>query len=176
MMPPSWMILSSIHSLYPMLDPLFLSIIGATGSTMGRYALTYLGYISRRFISEDRKTSLEIIRKYLENRRYAYIIISFIFALTPLPSNMLFIAIGMMKSKTIGLFFGFWVGRFISYFILIYFSHIIFKPFTEIFSSQLVGVLLLDLSGIFSIVLFASVDWQKLIFERKIQFIKPKLK
>lgn len=176
MMPPSWLILSSIYILDPTLDPLYLSIIGATGSTAGRYALTYVGNISRRFISEDRKMSLEVIRKYLERRKYAYIIISFIFALTPLPSNMLFIAIGIMKSKTIGLFVGFWIGRCISYIILIYYSHLIFKPFIDIFSSQLVGVLLLDLCGLFSIVLLASVDWQKLIVEKKIHFIKPKLK
>lgn len=176
MMPPSWMILSSIHVLDPTLDPLYLSIIGATGSTAGRYILTYIGHISRRFISEDRRTNLENIRKYIENRKYAYIIVSFIFALTPLPSNMLFIAIGIMKSKTIGLFFGFWLGRFISYFILIYYSHRVFKPFIEIFSSQLVGILVLDLFGLFSIVLFALIDWQKLIIERKFHFIKPKLK
>ena len=175
-MPPSWMILASIHSLYPSLDPLFLSLIGATSSTIGRYVLTYIGHISRKFISEDRKTSLESIRIYLENKKFRYLIISLIFSLTPLPSNMLFISAGIMKSRNWGLFCGFWIGRCITYFIMIYFSHIIFKPFIEIFSSQLLGVLLIDLFGVLSIILFACIDWQKLLIEKKIRFIKPKLK
>ncbi|GAG74914.1 unnamed protein product, partial [marine sediment metagenome] len=42
LMPPSWIVLTSFYLLDPNLNILILSIVGATGSTIGRYLLKKL--------------------------------------------------------------------------------------------------------------------------------------
>jgi hypothetical protein len=63
---------------------------------------------------------LEKLRKYLEKTRYGYLFGTLLFAMTPLPSNMLFISYYLMNAKSLGIVAGFWMGRFIVYLIMIY--------------------------------------------------------
>ena len=176
LMPPSWIVLSSFYIAYPTLNPLYLSLIGATAATAGRFLLALLSSAGRRFLGEQRKKSLDTIGKYLGSKRYGYFLVSFIFALGPLPSNMLFITYGIIKARTFGMFFGFWSGRLIAYFVMISVSPIAFKPFIDLFTDRVYGIILFDLLGILSVVAFASVDWEKLIMERKLVFIRPKFR
>lgn len=178
MMPPSWIVLASIYSAYPTsFSPLYLALIGASASAIGRFALMILSSKMRRFMGNKRKNSLDIIGKYLAGKRYAYFALSLIFALGPLPSNMLFIGYGMMRARTFAsIFLGFWIGRVISYFVLISVSVIAFKPFLGLFSDHIAGMLALDSIGLLSVIIFATVNWEKMIIERKLVFIKPRLR
>ena len=175
LMPPSWIVLTSFYLLDPNLNVVFLAIVGATGATIGRYFLKKISGIFRKFVGEEQKSNLDIIGSYLNQKKYGYIIASFLFAATPLPSNMLFITYGLMRAKSIGIYMGFWFGRVISYIIMIYFGNAVLKPFLEIFEDRLTGILLIDGVGIAIIILFASINWTVLITERKIKFMKPKI-
>ena len=175
LMPPSWIVLTSFYLLDPNLNVVFLAIVGATGATIGRYFLKKISGIFRKFVGEEQKSNLDIIGSYLNQKKYGYIIASFLFAATPLPSNMLFITYGLMRAKSIGIYVGFWFGRVISYIIMIYFGNAVLKPFLEIFEDRLTGILLIDGVGIGIIILFASINWTILITERKIKFMKPKI-
>jgi hypothetical protein len=175
LMPPSWIVLTSFYLLDPNLNVVFLAIVGATGATIGRYFLKKISGIFRKFVGEEQKSNLDIIGSYLNQKKYGYIIASFLFAATPLPSNMLFITYGLMRAKSIGIYVGFWFGRVISYIIMIYFGNAVLKPFLEIFEDRLTGILLIDGVGIGIIILFASINWTVLITERKIKFMKPKI-
>ena len=175
-MPPSWIVLSTIYLAYPSLNPFYLALIGATGATAGRFVLTHISSLSRRIIGEKRKTSLGTIEQYLSRKKYAYFLLSLIFAIGPLPSNLLFITFGIMKVRTFEIFLGFWIGRLISYFLLILLTPFAFKPFIKLFSSNFLGIIIIDTIGVISVVAFASVDWQKLIVERKVKFIRPKFR
>lgn len=176
MMPPSWIVLASIYSAFPSFNPLYLALVGATASAAGRFALMLASSKMQRFMGQKRKSSLATIENYLSGKKYAYFILSLVFALGPLPSNMLFIGYGMMKSKALGIFLGFWIGRAVSYFVLISISTVAFRPFLGMFSDHLVGILALDSLGLLSVVAFATVDWEKAIIERKLVFIKPSFK
>ena len=175
LMPPSWIVLTSFYLLDPNLNVIFLAIVGATGATIGRYFLKKISGMFRKFVGEEQKSNLDIIGSYLNQKKYGYIIASFLFAATPLPSNMLFITYGLMRAKSIGIYVGFWFGRVISYIIMIYFGNAVLKPFLEIFEDRLTGILLIDGVGIGIIILFASINWTVLITERKIKFMKPKI-
>ena len=175
LMPPSWIVLTSFYLLDPNLNVVFLAIVGATGATIGRYFLKKISGMFRKFAGEEQKSNLDIIGSYLNQKKYGYIIASFLFAATPLPSNMLFITYGLMRAKSIGIYVGFWFGRVISYIIMIYFGNAVLKPFLEIFEDRLTGILLIDGVGIGIIILFASINWTILITERKIKFMKPKI-
>jgi len=175
LMPPSWIILTSFHLLDPTLNIVLLAMVGATGATVGRFILKKFSGYFRRFVGEEQKSNLDIIGNYLNQKKHGYLIASFLFAATPLPSNMLFITYGLMRAKSLGIYVGFWFGRTISYIIMIYFGNAVLTPILEIFEDRITGILLIDGVGIGMIILFASVNWTLLITQKKLKFVKPKI-
>lgn len=175
LMPPSWIVLSSFLALDPSLDILALALVGATGATIGRFILKRISHLFRRFVGKEQKSNLDIIGNFLNKRKFGYIITSFLFAATPLPSNMLFVAYGLMRAKSIGLYIGFWLGRLLSYYIMLSISDVVLTPFLQLFEERYIGILLADGIGIGAVVLFACIDWSTLITKRKLKFVKPKI-
>ena len=175
LMPPTWIVLSSFFALDSSLDPLLLALVGATGATVGRLILKNLSGFFRRFVGKEQKSNLDAIGNFLNRKKFGYVLTSFLFAATPLPSNMLFVAYGMMRAKSIGLYFGFWLGRVLSYYIMITISSVILTPFLELFEDKIIGILVADVLGIGVVVVFTCINWQILLLERKLQFVRPKL-
>jgi len=175
LMPPTWIVLSSFFALDSSLDPLLLALVGATGATVGRLILKNLSGFFRRFVGKEQKSNLDAIGNFLNRKKFGYVLTSFLFAATPLPSNMLFVAYGMMRAKSIGLYFGFWVGRLLSYYIMITISSVVLTPFLELFEDKIIGILVADIVGIGVVVVFTCINWQILLLERKLQFVRPKL-
>ena len=175
LMPPTWIVLSSFFALDSSLDPLLLALVGATGATIGRLILKNLSGFFRRFVGKEQKSNLDAIGNFLNRKKFGYVLTSFLFAATPLPSNMLFVAYGMMRAKSIGLYFGFWLGRVLSYYIMITISSVILTPFLELFEDKIIGILVADIVGIGEVVIFTCINWQTLLLERKLRFVRPKL-
>ena len=175
LMPPTWIVLSSFFALDSSFDPLLLALVGATGATIGRLILKNLSSFFRKFIGKEQKSNLDAIGNFLNRKKFGYILTSFLFAATPLPSNMLFVAYGMMKAKSIGLYFGFWTGRLLSYYIMITISSVVLTPFLELFEDKIIGILVADIVGIGVVVIFTCINWKTLLLERKLQFVRPKL-
>ena len=175
LMPPTWIILSSFYVLDQSFDPLILALVGATGATIGRFVLKIVSGYFRKVVGNQQKSNLDSIGDFLNRKRFGYIISSFLFAATPLPSNMLFIAYGLMRAKSFGLYIGFWFGRLISYYIMITISKIVLTPFIELFEDRYIGILVADVLGIGVVIFFTCIDWNLLLVSRKFKLIKPKL-
>mgnify|MGYP001165339190 CR=1 FL=1 len=175
LMPPTWIVLSSFFVLDSSFDPLLLALVGATGATIGRLILKNLSSFFRRFVGKEQKSNLDVIGGFLNQKKFGYLLTSFLFAASPLPSNMLFVAYGMMRAKSIGLYVGFWFGRLLSYYIMITISSIVLVPFLHLFEDRLVGILAADVIGIGVVVFFTCINWQTLLIQRKLQFVRPKL-
>jgi membrane protein YqaA with SNARE-associated domain len=172
--PPTWIIVVSAYSLNDQLNPLLLSAIGATAAVIGRMILLQVSTIGRKAINDQRKSSLEKLRKYLEKTRYGYLFGTLLFALTPLPSNMLFISYGLMNAKSLGIIAGFWIGRFIAYLLMISLSKYFVDYFKEILNSDIQSIFIIDIIGIIMTLFMLLIDWNILFSERKLVFIKPK--
>jgi len=175
LMPPTWIVLSSFFVLDSSLDPFLLALVGATGATIGRFFLKQISSFFRRFMGKEQESNLDAIGNFLNRKKFGYILTSFLFAATPLPSNMLFVAYGMMRAKSIGLYIGFWCGRLVSYYIMITISEAVLTPFLQLFEDRIIGIIAADIVGIGSVVFFTCVNWQVLLFERKLRFVRPKL-
>ena len=161
--------------LFRSLNIVLLAVVGATGATVGRFFLKRISGLFRKFVGEEQKSNLDMIGDYLNKKKYGYLMTSFLFGATPLPSNILFITYGLMRAKSVGIYIGFWIGRTISYIIMIYFGNAVLTPFLEMFEDRLTAILLIDGVGIGLIVLFACVNWTVLLTQRKIKFVKPKI-
>ena len=172
--PPTWIVLSSFFALDSSLDPLLLALVGATGATIGRLILKNLSSFFRRFIGKEQESNLDTIGNFLNKKKFGYTLTSFLFAATPLPSNMLFVAYGMMRAKSIGLYIGFWCGRLVSYYIMITISGAVLIPFLQLFEDRVIGIIVADIVGIGSVIFFTCINWQALLFERKLRFVRPR--
>ncbi|HEX7258166.1 MAG TPA: hypothetical protein VF242_08905 [Nitrososphaeraceae archaeon] len=172
--PPTWIVVVSAYSLNDQLNPFLLSMVGATAAIIGRLILLQLSTIGRRAINDHRKSSLEKLRKYLEKTRYGYLFGTLRFALTPLPSNMLFISYGLINAKSISIVVGFWIGRFIVYLGMISLSRYFVDYFKEILNSDIQSIFIIDIIGIIMTLFMLLIDWSILFSERKLVFIKPK--
>ena len=175
LMPPTWIILSSFYAIDPLLDPLILSLIGATGATIGRFFLKSVSGIFRKFVGNEQKSNLDAIGNFLNIRKFGYVLTSFLFAATPLPSNMLFVTYGLLRAKSFGLYIGFWLGRVVSYYIMITISTIVLTPFIELFEDRYIGILIADALGIGSVIFFTCINWNLLLTKRVFKLNKPRL-
>ena len=174
LMPPTWIILSSFFVLDASLDPILLAIVGATGATIGRFFLKRISGFFRRFVGKKQESNLDAIGNFLNKKKFGYTLTSFLFAATPLPSNMLFVAYGMMRAKSIGLYIGFWCGRLVSYYIMITISEAVLTPFLQLFEDRIIGIIVADIVGIGSVIFFTCIDWKVLLLERKLRFVRPR--
>jgi membrane protein DedA with SNARE-associated domain len=175
LMPPSWMVLASFLSLDPTLNILILAIVGATGATIGKFVLKRTSHLFRRFVGQEQKSNLDFIGNFLNRKKFGYILTSFLFAATPLPDSMLFVAYGLIRAKSTGLYVGFWFGRLLSYYIMLTISNQVLDPFLNLFGDRLIGILIADVVGILFLILFSSINWNMLFKQKKLKLIKPKI-
>ena len=174
LMPPNWLILSSFYALDDSMDIAVLAIVGATASTAGRFVLKQL--VSKfKNHSNNNTSNLTVIGDYLNKKKYGYVISSFVFAVTPLPDNILFVAYGLIKAKSIGMYVGFWFGKLLAFYVMLTISPAILIPFTRLFEDRLIGILLADGLGIMAIIIFAAIDWNILLNKKKLRLVKPRL-
>ncbi len=171
LMPPTWIILSSFFVLDASLDPFLLALVGATGATIGRFFLKCISGFFRRFVGKEQESNLDAIGNFLNKKKFGYTLTSFLFAATPLPSNMLFVAYGMMRAKSIGLYIGFWCGRLLSYYIMITISEAVLAPLLQLFEDRITGIIVADIIGIGAVIFFTCINWQVLLFQRKLRFL-----
>jgi len=176
-MPPTWMVLSLIYISFPgYFTPLPLALVGCTASTLGRFILSYIGTASRGVMSEGRKWSLDKLRKTVESKKGGGFLLSLAVALSPLPSNAYFIAVGMMKYQVLEIFAGFMLGRLLSYWLMINLTKVASHSLEELFRNELYTVTIIDLIGIGSAIFLTLIDWDKLIREKRLGIISPKLR
>ena len=172
--PPTWMVVVSAYSLNDQLNPYLLAAIGATAAIAGRLILLEISTLGRKAINDHRKNSLESLKKYLKKTRYGYLFGTLLFALAPLPSNMLFISYGLMNVKSMSIIIGFWIGRFVTYILMITLSKYFVDYFDRILNSDIQSVIIIDIIGVIMTLFVLFIDWNILFAERRLVFIKPK--
>jgi len=174
LMPPNWLILSSFYAFDDSMNIAVLAVVGATASTAGRFVLKQL--VSKfKNHSNNNTSNLTVIGDYLNKKKYGYVISSFVFAVTPLPDNILFVAYGLIKAKSIGMYVGFWFGKLLAFYVMLTISPAILIPFTRLFEDRLVGILLADGLGIIAIIIFVAIDWNILLNKKQLRLVKPRL-
>lgn len=112
--PPTWsiIVLYGLNSEIPV--PL-LVLTGAVAAASGRLVLAYGCRYFSRFFSEKTKTNLAVARAAIERRRHNMIIGLGLFAISPLPSAQLFMAVGLARIPLLGFTAAFFAGRTLSY-------------------------------------------------------------
>ena len=151
------------------MNPLWLTVAAGVGAGLGELYGYLLGYYGRVAISEDQQRKMEYMIKIFDH--YGPITI-FLFALTPLPDDLLFIPLGMMRYKITKASIPSILGKTMMSAILAYggktFGTLLRSLFGES-TPTLSGITMIitTIALILIIVAMIKLDWEK-IFEKYI--------
>ena len=115
--PPTWVAMSFIGLTVPDINPLLTALIAATAAASGRIVLARLSHmlVRQRWLSERTRRNVDAIRLGIEGRPAITFGAFLGYAVSPLPSNYLFIAYGLTSLPIAYLAIPFFVGRVASY-------------------------------------------------------------
>jgi membrane protein YqaA with SNARE-associated domain len=148
-------------------DPILLTVAAGLGSGIGEFSGYLLGYYGRSAISEERRRKMDFMLKVFN--RFGPLAI-FLFALTPLPDDLLFIPLGVLRYNFVRAFIPSIIGKLLMASILAYGGQLYGDLLSIIFGeSGLVGTIATSaITTVLLIILLVAmfkIDWEKL-FER----------
>jgi membrane protein YqaA with SNARE-associated domain len=167
-----------IFTLGAYFDPVLIAVVAGVGAATGELSGYLLGLYGRKFISLQRRKKMEFMLKVFN--RFGPLAI-FVFALTPLPDDLLFIPLGMLRYDIVRAIIPALAGKICMNFIVAYSGRYAVGIIRDIFGegSDWVAALFgtLFAIGLFIIVMIVmfKVDWEKMFerYERK-RFLKEK--
>jgi len=145
------------------LDPFLVAVSGGLGSAIGEFSGYVLGYYGRAVLSEDRRRRMDYMMKVFQRYGFAGI---FFFALTPLPDDLLFIPLGIMRYSFLKAFVPAFLGKTLMCFILAYSGHLSIGIIKVVFGEGgWLGTIVTSALLIIIIVAIIKIDWEK-VFEK----------
>jgi membrane protein YqaA with SNARE-associated domain len=145
-------------------NPLLIAVAAGVGSTIGEFSGYLIGAGGRKVISDRYKKKMNFLVKLFN--KYGAVVI-FIFALTPLPDDLLFIPLGVLRYSLLRAFVPALIGKFLSNLIIAYSGRLSLEIVKNIFGvegegmSLVIGTIIgIALLVIVFIIMF-KVDWEK---------------
>ena len=175
--PPTWVAMSLVGFRHPDASPLLLAGVAALGATGGRTVLASLSerLVRNRLIGDATRANVDVIRQKLEGKRALTAAAMLVYAVSPLPSNYLFIAYGLTSLPVVRVAVPFFLGRFVSYagwtmLAQSISSHL--APGTRVAGSYFDVYFVLTQAGtLAALYLFARIDWSALFHERRLRLL-----
>lgn len=145
------------------LDPILLALSSGAGAALGEFFGYMIGYYSRAVIGDERRKKMDYMLKVFS--RYGSIAI-FLFALTPLPDDLLFIPLGIIHYSFIKAFIPCLIGKITMGLILAYggrFSIDIIKMFFGGEEGSIWVMIALTILLIIIVAIMLKIDWEKIL-------------
>ena len=161
-MPSTWMVLAFFYIKFD-LPLLLLTIPGAIVSGLGRLLLAKGSTLFKRRLLKDQETNLQELGGFLEERRNYVGLAVFLYALSPLPTNSLFIAAGMTEVGMTRVLVGFCCARILANTFWVWATQRVFESLGGLFQATFGSwpALLLQLTSLSSIVLLYRLPWAR---------------
>ncbi|UCF58618.1 MAG: VTT domain-containing protein [Candidatus Bathyarchaeota archaeon] len=147
------------------MNPLLLTIAGGIGSGIGEFSGYALGYYGRTMISKKRQRKMNYMVKVLD--RYGPIVI-FLFALTPLPDDLLFVPLGILRYSFIKAFIPCFLGKLLMCGILAFGGQLYYDVLLIIFGEmsweiEILTSIITAVALMLTLVAMFKIDWEKLL-------------
>jgi len=145
-------------------EPIWIAVAAGLGSSVGEFSGYLIGVGGRKVISDKYRKKMDFLMKLF--KKYGPIAI-FVFALTPLPDDLLFIPLGVMRYSLLRAFIPALLGKFFSNLIIAYSGRWSLEIISSLFgldgegSSLIVGTLIGLLLMIIVIIIMFKLDWEK---------------
>jgi len=144
------------------LDPLLLGILAGIGGAIGKLTSYGLGRFGRRLLKEERRRKMTILGRAIG--KYGALAV-FLFALTPLPDDIIYIPIGLAGFDLIKFMFANALGKVILSWIVAYGGRLYFD-LAGIFLGQgggLTATFIALTAMIIITILLLRVDWEEVV-------------
>ena len=140
------------------MDPILLAISSGLGAGLGEFSGYLIGMAGRHVLDPKKKDRVEKLKALLS--KYGLIII-FIFALTPLPDDLIFIPLGIMKYPLLSSLFACILGKILMSYLIASFGRLYASIFRveENWAASIVSVLVLTIL----VFVMLKVDWGKFL-------------
>lgn len=173
--PPTWMAMSLFGFKNPDTNPWLVSLVAATAATGGRAVLAHLAQrIARsRWVGSAMRDNLAVVARMIERRRAASAAAFLLFAFSPLPSNVLFLAYGLTTAPLHLLAIPFFIGRVVSYAV----AFVGGSALSQHFESELswagswLYFVLSQLAMLAFVYAFTRIDWHKTRLDRRLRWL-----
>src|SRR3990170_6380906 len=145
-------------------EPLWIAIVAGLGAAVGELTGYAIGLGGRKIIGEKYKRKMDILMRLF--KRFGPAVI-FAFALTPLPDDLLFIPLGVMRYSVVKAFVPALVGKFLSNLIIAYAGRFLILVIRDIFGvesagmSFIIGTVLAVVLLVVVFIIMFKVDWEK---------------
>lgn len=153
-----------IYAFGSVLNPLLLGLAAGLGSTIGEFSAYLIGRGSRRLVEKTYGEKLDLVKSLVG--RYGALII-FLFALLPLPDDLILIPLGMIEYSWQKVLLSMFLGKTIMCVIIAYAGLYSYSSIAQLFESS--G----PIGGVASLVLLAvvlyamlKIDWAKIVEEQ----------
>jgi uncharacterized membrane protein YdjX (TVP38/TMEM64 family) len=155
--------------------PLLVAVVAASGATCGRVLLAHFAkrIVRTRWMRPDMRESLAAVADLIERRRGASVVAFLLFAASPFPSNILFLAYGLTGAPLRLLAVPFFIGRLISYTIAVEGGSLM----AQHLESKGAGAwawgyfVVAQLALIALLYGFTKVDWRKTLAEKHLRWL-----
>jgi len=145
-------------------EPLWIATFAAIGAALGEFSGYLIGFGGRKVIGKKYKKKMDFLTKLF--KKFGPIAI-FIFALTPLPDDLLFILLGIMRYGIIQAFIPALLGKFFSNLIIAYSGRMSLEIVKKIFglegegASLLIGTVIGIILLVIVFIIMFKVDWER---------------
>lgn len=151
----------TIYAFGATLNPLLLGLACGIGSTIGEFSAYLIGMGGRRVLDEKYDPRLETAKRLVQ--KYGMTII-FLFAVLPLPDDLILIPLGMIKYSLKRAMAAMFLGKFIMCTAVAYAGRYSYSFVKDVFaSSGWVGGLGSTLLLIIVIYVMLKVDWMRFL-------------
>ncbi len=150
---------------FPELDILSLSIFSGIGSGFGELTGWILGYYLTNPLTGKYKKRIETFEKFLENTsEWLLLTFVFLFAFTPLPDDLIFIALGMLRYSLWKAVLSCTTGKILMFLTIGWFGKLLGLSVGKV-SEQLVMAVTLVLVILLFLILVV-IDWERILSEK----------
>lgn len=147
-------------------EPIWIAVAAGIGSAVGEFSGYLIGFGGGKAISGRYKKKMDLLARVSD--KYGPIVI-FLFALTPLPDDLLFIPLGVMRYSIVRAFVPALIGKFCMNLIVAYSGRFSIQIIRDIFGvesdwvSALIGMVLALVLLIVVFVIMFKTDWEKFL-------------
>ncbi|MEM0046332.1 MAG: VTT domain-containing protein [Fervidicoccaceae archaeon] len=151
-------------AMYNVTNYLLLSLIGGGGATLGKIVIFLAARIGRKKMSKERKENVDYFLSLMKKKYFGFLLI-ILFALTPLPDDVIYVPLGIAGYT----FLNFLVGVFIGKFFLVFLILLLGKSAYSILELSLnshyvwIGIVFLLLATFYLILIVFYLDWKGVI-------------
>jgi hypothetical protein len=162
LMPSTWMVLAFFYIKFD-LPLLLLTVPGALVSGLGRLLLAKASTLFKRRLLTGQEPHLEELGRFLGKRRRYVGVAVFFYALSPFPTNNLFIAAGMAEVAMVPVLAGFWCGRILADSFWVWTTHRVVESLGGLFQATFGSwvALVLQAASLLSVVLLYKLPWAR---------------